>query len=187
MVEERRFLLCVVDADVKYPNASYGSTCNEALNIRDCLNEQGFEGYFELYVLKTHEIENLIPLSILKKLPSNHFRRHVMSLLETLLCAGHKEALLFYDLKKGIKLKSSDSSLVDYWQGLLPAMNSQSSDVEYTFDNFSELGKNILSTSLQILKDQKDSFILDDYLNEIWLDLGKALFTWGCGRMRSVS
>ena len=82
---------------------------------------------------------------------------------------------------------SKDESFLSYWQDMLQALNNSNTNETFVQKDFSELGGGILTNALQIMEDPSSSFAIDDYVFGIWMDLGRVLFTWGCGRMKSAT
>lgn len=194
--EERRLCLCIIDSDKKYKDADYGDTLRKALNI---VNKNNTEN-IELYPLPTHEIENLIPVEILcevcKNIPES---KTGIDFLKFLLKRDSSEysPVFYFDYKKGLpknkfilKTNSTKEDLKkfrrldhfrQYWTEYINAFGAtiESDTNEPIIPGVCE---KILSHAIKYLKDQPqlEKVIANSYIQNLWLNLGSAVVTWGC-------
>ena len=104
--DEKRMCLCIVDSDKKYKEASPGNTMK---NIIDIIDEKVQVYFVEIFPLEIHEIENLIPISIMEKvIDKNNWEKQGLEFIKylTKIDATEKSPRFYFDLKEGI-LKSS--------------------------------------------------------------------------------
>ena len=109
------FCLCILDSDKKWPNCKvYGQTAQEfEKTIGAWMKENGEVIKCDYYVMQnTGEIENLIPLTVLK---------HFSSLQTSRFMRSYSSIFLWLDLKKGIEYKMfyNDEAYKE-WKAVLP-------------------------------------------------------------------
>ncbi len=114
----QRLCLCIVDSDKKTPTDNIGSTAQNVLNSNDnnCL-------LTECYVIRPRDVENLIPISVLRELEDVNYNSMIDFL--TLLESKSAEAKLYVDIKNGLRLgelyhrSPNNSSYTHYWSNIL--------------------------------------------------------------------
>ena len=97
------FILAIVDSDRKYRGATLGDTasnCNKTIRHNNT--------FAFLKVLDIHEVENLIPLSSIRKVQMN---RESRNFFRKILSVKYFDFLPFYDYKEGISVSDMDNSL----------------------------------------------------------------------------
>lgn len=99
--QNNRLCLCLSDSDKKYKGAPLGETCKKLEGIDKTK-------YHEVVKLECHEIENLIPIALIKKvMTANNISNNSISFIEFL--QKHLEddgsiPAIFFDYKKGIPI-----------------------------------------------------------------------------------
>lgn len=113
--QREHFCLCIMDSDKKWPNCSeYGQTAQEfekALN--GWVKENGEAIRCNYYIMQmASEIENLIPLAVLK---------HFSSIQSSRFVTNHSNIFQWLDLKKGIEYKILyNNEAYKEWKAALP-------------------------------------------------------------------
>ena len=201
-VEERQFFcLAISDSDRKCPYARYGQT---ATKIQDVINSY-HPFNCDLYVMdQVMEIENLIPIEIVKKYASNKGYQKVFSLDSS-----------FYDMKYGLTLNwLYDDDVCDYWRNMLYGlhvsftqrdtakrnstcrkdykryveMHNYSSQIKEGFGadlltrctcDFDAKGHRLDPRIKERMMNVKPSDLTTFQYNE-WMKIGRILFSWTC-------
>lgn len=189
VTEDHNITLCIVDSDKKYEHCELnrhfsppplGSTAKQVLEMRQEILQSMPKGVFDVFCIPVHEVENLIPLQILEniatEIPSITPGVRTLQKLNTL---GKGNAILYYDLKNGIRL-AQDGGYIVYWTNIRHELNQA---------ELPGICAKILEKALHNLKQENSAgeehlltCRIDDYLETIWSDIGKKVFTWGCGR-----
>lgn len=89
--------LCIVDSDIKYPNAQEGPTYGEILSKYDPNNK-----YVCLIGIKVHEIENLLPPKFIQQ--NTRKNNDAQKIINRIISTGHINYLRWYDIKSGISI-----------------------------------------------------------------------------------
>ena len=178
-VEEDKVLsLCLVDGDIKYgPTKKYpeypdrGETAKKLETTYKKLQKTSNASTYELYCLPIHEIENLIPISILESIAKTSVPEMSdgVKYLHKLLRNNLPEAVLYYDFKNGGK-KVRDDQSVTYWVEIAEIIED---------DSFPGLCSKVLEKAIDVLQ-KNISIEIDDYLLSYWNVLGTKVFSWGC-------
>ncbi len=96
----KRFCLCILDSDRISPEGKLGSTAALIASIDQNQNSQFFRT--KVFILDVHEIENLIPNSILLEICSgNQQREEAMKRIKTLQEIRGSQIKHFLDIKEG--------------------------------------------------------------------------------------
>ena len=209
--KEKKPTLCITDSDVRYggykedelpPPKKDNATRDKAERFETRLQENNALPFFLFIILRAHEIENLIPLSVMRELgqkaleesksskSSNkqkktrqaHFQEKVndaLSLLDKMESFDKGKPLLYYDFKDGLyKLSQAEK---DYWVttvGLLP--KSQPSAPSMEFVN-TEKALELLEAEIAApSQGKKKNLMIPPYLRPHWQKLGQAVFSWCC-------
>ena len=196
-------VLCIVDSDRKhgttkgYPNEPImGDTLKRVLKKEERLKSFNEYPPFYMLPLHVHEIENLIPIQLLQKLyeDSLHDMRPGLERVMELKDIKCGEPLLYYDYKKGFPCMKNAPQR-SYWEEILlllgrgvafmppseePESGAGISDALF----FPPLSNKLLKHTLDVIRsDESDIFLrelqIDDYLKNIWDDIGKHMLTWG--------
>ena len=204
--EKQRTCLCIADSDMRYCGAKNGGTLEKILAVAESREQI----YYEVYALKMHEIENLIPIELLesvcKEIPDAH---EGIQLLKKLLRidSSNNSPVYYFDYKKGIKKEyfflkeGSDKDkekkfrkLEDYrkyWYNILGqcgiTINEGGSD--FLVPGVCE---RILPHTIQYMKNKwEENKICDivskSYIHESWMEIGAKIVTWGCVGHRILS
>lgn len=195
--DEKRMCLCIVDSDKKYKEASPGNTMK---NIIDIIDEKVQVYFVEIFPLEIHEIENLIPISIMEKvIDKNNWEKQGLEFIKylTKIDATEKSPRFYFDLKEGI-LKSSfilenekDDEIVkkyrkkkqyrEYWKKYIE-------DFGVEINNDSEnvlikgICKKILEHTLKYFNalEEIDMIDVEIPVEQKWMEIGEKIYCWGC-------
>lgn len=192
--------ICLTDSDKKYDRSqkfgaepSKGNTARYLIRSKASMIDEGLGDLFELYCLDVHEAENLIPFCVLDDLAMNVVKEATPGIvyLRKLQGANLKDAILFYDLKKGnnieqlreeSKTKSKKKPELAYWEEIAQQIGDESAPC---------VNENILSKAIQRMKQpgylEADEFEIDDHLLTIWNDIGRKVFSWGCANIPNAT
>ena len=173
------FFLCIIDSDLKHPKGPKGSTAK-----RFSTTPIGHLNKRFLKILECHEIENIIPLSIVKEATN-----------------GLVENGLIYKLDRA----ALDRTHPDHKAGLTVS-NAIANDHEYGSDHWSQyypyevadrdvwiippLGENLLSNCLKIMAQEsigKLSEKISQELDRTWIDVAQSVASWGVSMRRRVN
>lgn len=202
------FCLAILDSDKKWPNYDgYGETARSfEEEYNDYVKRQGVPLACHYYVMeKTSEIENLIPIDILKVYSSSDQKSFL---------ASHQKSMPYFDIKKGLEYRlfyEKDDALIE-WRKEFPAeidwpqlieIKSKSVDGE-DYDNqlkragFKPIvqpwGANILDRVLNPERKYKSQYdlkkinttrMLQAQQNE-WNIIGQLVFSWCCCFVRTM-
>jgi hypothetical protein len=187
------FCLTLVDSDKKYPNATYGDTLKNAIK-----KYENFEFPFNcgiLYSDEIREIENLIPISILKKISSDNVDwNRGFDIIEKNNELNHN--VNYFDLKKGMSknkyCKILDPKHIDYVNQFVKnsnlMTNAEFASICNVVDEENDeillhgLGDKVLERAIAYINEMKPDFSehLDLNLEKIWFTIGKHIFSWTC-------
>lgn len=174
--------LCLSDADIKYGytkkhgKPSKGGTFIGINKIAKLLGRRGLSKRFCFYCIPVHEIENLIPLSLLKCFGSDICPPEGIANLEALTKIQNGLPILFYDFKKG-EVIDRETPHGYYWYEIFSQAGILNKDGEYCRIGCESLLEHANS---YISENNICSVIVDTYLEIIWDEIGQLLFTWGC-------
>ncbi len=194
--EGLRQCLCIIDSDKKY----YGAACGDTLHkVMDIVAAKGTENV-ELYPLQMHEIENLIPIGMLgeicKDIPG---AKKGISFLEFLLRKdkSDRSPVYFFDYKNGISrgkffIKDDQDevelkkfhrlkSYRDYWREYIEDFGIK---IEKSISDpvIPGICEKVLKYAIKYLREDKqwEKEMENSYIQDIWLELGTVIVTWGC-------
>lgn len=192
--EKNRMCLCIVDSDRKYGNASPGNTMQRIMNV----TQNVFQDYFEVLLLEMHEIENIIPLSVLQKVvdEKNLEKQGLLFYKYLIKCDNTLNSPIFYfDLKKGI-LKSSfileegadDEKQKKYRKKELYRQYWRKYIEEYgvKIDKggskvlVSGICEKVLKYSMEYLYDNSNLIEVEEPVRQVWEKIGEKVYCWGC-------
>lgn len=193
-------VLCIVDSDKKYESddqnhpAPIGDTLRRAQNSALQLEQSGVSPPFQLFALHVHEVENLIPLGVLREIEKQVPQLGCgLDFLERLATIQNGQPVLFYDFKKGFPY-ISDVRQRQYWEQVLIALHENPSKMppiekpEECGDAcpsfFIGLGKNSplrrATTIINEVIKTNHPIGLDRHIEPIWIELGSLIYSWGC-------
>ncbi len=196
--ERNRMCLCMVDSDKKYANATPKETMQKVQEVIAGI----VQDYFEVVFLDVHEIENLIPISILERIvKKQNLNTQGIEFMRFLLNGDKtkKSPIFYYDVKKGIPKSAyvlSDnadekmqkdyrkmSNYRDYWT---PYIQGFGAEIEQDGGTVIEgICDKVLRHTLSYFEELKvesriEALSIDSYLKDIWLDIGEKVYCWGC-------
>lgn len=194
--EGRRQCLCIMDSDKKF----WGAKCGETLQkVQKIIAAKGTENV-ELYPLQMHEIENLIPVGMLdeicKDIPTAETG---ISFLKFLLEKDTSESspVYYFDYKKGIPkgkfFVNNEQDKVEikkfrrlesyrkYWRKYIEAFGIK---IEESVNGpiIPGVCEKVLTYAIKYLKEDKqiEKELENSYIQDLWLNLGAVIVTWGC-------
>lgn len=185
-LENKNLCLAIVDSDENWPNRPPTPVERKCKEIADAS-----EGYGEAFRLPARELENMIPLKILKEIFARANGYHAVDSLEKIL-ENDVEGWRCADIKQGIKLST------------FRAMNNASPEYSFYAKYFKEAACDIFNIEAQ--GGSSDEFLLrsigncgepflnwlqlrskhaafqlfHDHWKEYWLSLGEKVFSWCC-------
>lgn len=186
--------LCLVDSDRKYENSSSGDTMQGVINVAQNICQD----YFEVLLLEMHEIENIIPLSVLQKVvdEKNLGEQGLLFYKYLLECDNTLNSPIFYfDLKKGIlknsfilekgadgercKKYSKKELYRQYWRKYIEEYGIK---INEDSDNVLVNGicEKILKYSLEYLFDKVNLIEVEEPIQQVWAKIGEKVYCWGC-------
>lgn len=193
VASDNRLTLCVVDSDIKYGKTDIfpqepakGGTVDKLNTVKYHLEKSTAKQLFDLLCLDVHEVENLIPLSILREIAETTVKDMLpgVEYLEGLLKNGYESAILCYDFKNGSeKLKSA--AALTYWFQIAESMQDYS--MPALCSKILVKAIDALSTPLPSKEKKVVTIALDSYLESRWYTIGKTVFSWGCANRPSRS
>lgn len=203
VAEEKMPTLCIVDSDQKYgktkefPNdPKKGDTLKRVAAVAKELGKDFSVPPFSLYPLHVHEVENLIPIQILKELAGKYPEMEKgLEMLEKLKQIDGGESLLYYDLKLGFPFMKTKPQRA-YWLekmlrlgGTEEDMPPETKEAGYTQAPpfFPPVCNNkLLERSIALLREHEKAaqeICVDEHLAELWVHIGVIMLTWGCANM----
>ena len=185
----RRLTLCVTDSDKWSPDDGLGGT---AKDVNDINNPS--IAVVEHLMLEVRELENLIPLSVLKVVKarsrSNGIADELLSAFEQLIDEGRQDSLLYWDYKKGVICKkiTKSEAVLGFWDDIYSIAKSNfrrscSRDVcvDGSCDKAIFPSWPLQSETSTYIEAESISYddVTDRYLYPILDQLGRVLFSWG--------
>lgn len=201
--------LCLVDSDKHFdgPHAACGNTLHLLETVQRKNSTNPFSVLGKVLPLSVLEIENLIPLVVLKAcFSSEACCRPGLSIVEKFIQSfppdEHNPAL-YYDFKKGLRIKDCakpiTSDISKYWQKIFIILGDEIV-TDYDEQDPQTLGKEIMDkyiragiTNNKLLKRATDymkehyasdtacsELVLDEHLKELWINIGRTVFSWCC-------
>ncbi len=163
ITQKQSFCLCFADKDIEYPNCKIGSTLKKI----EIENEKSTP-LCELLAIDVNEIENLIPLKLLKKacLDTNHKKGY--EFVEKMKEADLDEYIKYLDFKKGISLKKFvELKNIKYLQFLKEIIIKTDLLSETNFDEYRKFIETELNNSFKKIKEKKskNEHIVDFFNN----------------------
>lgn len=195
-IVNKNIAILLVDTDIKYAEGEKGRTCNELIEAKKDMMENQFEKITQIISLNVHEIENLIPLKLIKEYYLYHKAKDKIKIVENLekIYEKYKEdydernPIYFYDMKSGITKNEMerDEKYNNYWKKVLDLAN-----IEYNVEQGKLLdgfGRNLLPNinnyvNKIICKDFYGKY-LNDELKIEWNNIGELIYNFGCARKR---
>lgn len=189
---QENFCLAFLDSDKKWHGGSFGETLKKVINIQN--KEKYYTANF-IFSDKYREIENMIPLEILKSVSTNDYNWYQgFHDVEIIINAG--KDVQYYDIKNGlslkkyIKLKSQQNEKM-YIDEQLICLYPEYDNSDIWIKELPEttillhgMGENVLKRSTTYLQHHVDNWFekisLDTLLEKEWLRIGKEIINWTC-------
>lgn len=197
--EKSKMCLCIVDSDRKYKDDTPGETMQRVKKVEERYPRE----YYDVILLEIHEIENMIPISVLEKVIKNmklpeeglSFAKYLLQYDNTL-----STPYFYFDLKMGIHrnafiLKENANQEIEkkfrkkelyrrYWKlyiedyGIVIDENAN----EFLIDGICQ---RILRYSLKYMQemnkeDKLASIQVCDPIETVWNQIGEQVYCWGC-------
>lgn len=180
------FIFAIADSDKCYPNSKVGKTAKSIMFLGH--NRYNADYYI---LLNVSEIENLIPLKLVKKYSS-----HIINLRDS--------DLSYFDFKEGLKYQILyEKESRDYWKGNFSRITIDWNEIlgltkDKSYSDYCNVvhgktslvpgcGKNLLDTLLDDndWKNIREADFTQSQLSE-WKEIGKKVFSWTCCSKKKV-
>ena len=197
--EKKRMCLCITDSDRKYGNDMPGETMGRIIEVTKRIQPE----FYEVILLEVHEIENLIPISVLEKIVSQYrldsqgieFIKYLVENDST-----RTSPVFYYDFKKGIlkddfilKQNASKDEIKKfnkkelhrvYWKKYVEGFRGEIRE-ESEQNLVSGICEKVLKYTLQYFQenvtgDRQLSFDPEEHLQDLWNEIGQKVYCWGC-------
>ena len=185
----KRPTLCIVDSDKKYPNQiiAEDSTCGK------CMKLYPHNYIYRFIALNVHEVENLVPLSVIDGLSwAGDAKFHKESFDYLRNSHENLEILPFFDIKMGIKYYKSLFENPDYLVYVekccmchpqIPKGDQFGKFIDSLSEKdvvYPSLLKGLLKNSLEFISKNKiTSFDLMDFQEKEWCTIAQNMLNWG--------
>ncbi|WEJ74573.1 hypothetical protein [Pseudomonas sp. PSE14] len=176
--EESKFFFCIIDSDLKHPKGPIGSTAKRFSETPSGYHEKRF-----LRILDCHEIENIIPLQVVRAVTNGEIEKGLTYRLNR--C---KEDRKHPDHKSGLSIDQAidqdDKYNSDHWKLYYPhkAKKGQTWIIP-------PLGENLLSHCLKLMSEisiEKLTEYISTEFDETWIDISKDVASWGVAAKRPI-
>lgn len=201
VVQDKVPTLCVTDSDQKYGiTEKYpqpppkGDTFKKVYDLTKQMADFNNTPNF-FFPLEVHEIENLIPLCILRELQNECPEiSDGVNTLSNLRNIENGSPILFYDFKNGFQFIDKEPKRV-YWQKIANSLGAGEIIIPTSKKELDlAVNPNMLSTPFPALhckallkkvnswlkSNLNKKLVLDEYLKEHWDNIADIIFTWGC-------
>lgn len=189
-INQKAMTLCIADSDMKYgkstdyPNdPARGDTLKKVQKVEKRLSDENCRIPFCVLPLCVHEVENLIPLTILEKMEEDlPCIRSGRILLEKLKEVDEGCPILYYDFKKGFS-DFEEGPKLSYWREVFQKAKDTGiqlvDDVPKPWPAISS--NNLLGRASKLIEkaDFRD-VLVDSHLSNHWDTIGKKVITWCC-------
>ncbi len=169
------FCLTIVDSDMRFPGAPLGKTAKK------CKEKYINKPPVGLYILKCHEVENLVPLDFLM----NHSAHGGNSFLKRIRATKNECDLRYYDFKNGIIKKDVEESskLFLYFQKLFGKLYRKNID-SYLKSKApdDEILPRIRKDCLTCYLDNTPKYLSSDYMDNDRKEIADIVFSFLCCR-----
>lgn len=190
-----KFCLCIVDADYKFPKSSTGETARKIIEIHNKYKPR-FSRY---YIIKSREIENLIPNKIFKDIIKDQRSKYVDFLINSEKNNIH-DVKRYIDIKEKVEIKeivsSENNEYKNFWIDIFNKLHKKNIKKINCFPDFVcdpnecncvlfvGFGDKILEQSVDYMEKmtpQKISECDNEKCFEDWNNLGKFILSFCCG------
>jgi len=165
----KRFFACIVDSDRDHPSASLGSTARRFNAVTS-----GFADRRYLEILPCHEIENIIPVAVVREVAGAQIKDHCI------FDQKYSSYRLFIDHKEGLTL--GQARQIDRLHG--GNYFSEFDDFDDEFELCPRLGSGLLELCLGFMSSlsrRKSMKYVDEAIDKEWIRLSKIVASWGVG------
>lgn len=192
---DKRLTLCISDSDYTRdpelkaaPPLEKGDTAQAVEEKAEELKNRGYF-LFDVYILRAHEIENLIPFEQLERVKESDSNiKKGVEFLKRLLEIQNGKPILYYDFKKGFP-SFKDPESESYWKSIMEQVKDAPKNTDGTFQ-YPALGRKILRLVKDNMSENDNEGYkttrLDPYLKELWEKIGRLVYTWGCAQEKIV-
>lgn len=193
-INDKEITFLIVDTDVKYHGAAKGGTLKKLKEKEKEKEENIFKKLVEISELNMHEVENLIPLKLIKAFYDNSEgeadKENTIMILEKMKnIDGEDNPLNYFDMKNGIieKKMEEDEQYREYWTNILSNIGFSNNDLK--LEGF---GPYLLRKIYAFMekRETEDRFFenyVDDYMKDEWERIAKRIYSYGCSRERLIS
>lgn len=172
------FFVCVVDSDKFHPNAPYGETAKKLVD------KKGRVGNRQLIILDSSEVENIIPVEIIKQAVSERCNDRLEE-FESLVEQGWRK---YFDHKKGVRIEYArhlDDRYGHYWSAH-PSVTS-SDPPEWICRGLSDSIADHCLTLVEGVSVPRLTKMLKEGFDEEWMRIGEVLTSWGICRKKIIN
>lgn len=202
VIQDKVPTLCITDSDQKYgatkkypQEPPKGETFKKVVALKEKMNNLTNPPNF-FFPLEVHEIENLIPLCILRELQKKSPEiSDGVNTLSNLRNIENGSPILFYDFKNGFMFIDKEPKRV-YWQEIANLLGFSEFIIPSSKEKLEESAnyidvqptpfpalhcKALLRKANSWLKGHFDKDLcLDEYLRIHWDNVAAIVFAWGC-------
>ncbi|AHF66274.1 hypothetical protein [Pseudomonas cichorii] len=175
LVSQGRFLLCVIDSDLKHPKGPKGSTAKRFRHEKLGLNLA-----YHLEILGCHEIENILPVNVVRDLVP---RAQTPCLLYS--SSKYHRYRPYPDHKFGLRVSTARQSDLEFNSDYWSEFNGCDDEVWIC----APLGESLLQNSVQKMKEMSPHKLyesLNKTADEEWMRVSKLVASWGVGVRRVI-
>ncbi len=191
--------LCVVDSDKLSPGDALSNTAENVLNADDPSVHTT-----AVHILDAHEIENLIPMSVLEKVAElrgcaeGSMPRIVLRCLAELSQLGFPDTQRYWDYKDGVLCQTLNGR-VDanaFWKGHYERVKNHFRKTCQSENCHSEACERVLLPAWPLARETREymqseglelSLPMDQELADLWQRLGRLLINWGIADLRTIT
>jgi len=166
------FCLAVADSDIKYKG--YSPLTKTTFQNIEAVDQELIPFNCKCYSIPVRDVENLIPISIIKDSKKDCKYWDVDKLLTN--NSGYDIVVKYFDYKEGLKKIENDANEKQYWESQFPSI--------VHLKTIKGFGKNILedviTTKNDDLKNASKKLLLDNNLERYWAEIGNIIFAYCC-------
>jgi hypothetical protein len=173
--------LCIVDSDIKYPNAKNGATLGELLSKYDPNNK-----YVFLLQIKVHEIENLLPIKFIEE----HAKDEAKQFMQKIIIKKQLDLLRWYDIKSGVSVDDlQDKSYSTFVKKVYELLYGVKNDgfkkhVAQCIRNKKKvlpiIGKDFIKKYLKLPIEKQCVYSI--YFKKEWKEIADSFYSFACSR-----
>lgn len=199
ILRQKKLCYCIVDSDKKHPsnNSPRGKTCKAFFKNANDFKEILFDQFGQVRILDVHEVESIIPITLLAEIFKNQKQENKLKTIQRLekLIEKDSDIRKYFDHKKGLTKQQAQELDKKYNTYYITELNKLMGKNNKCFmheddehincdDNcfcLAPMGDELLSKSLEILKEttiKKNE--IDKVTLPYWETIGKDIFSWCC-------